>query len=53
MVGDGEVEEGQIWEAAMHAGFHKMANLTCVADYNNLQPESLRPGHGGVGTIES
>ena len=37
MVGDGEIQEGQIWEAAMYAGFHKLANLTCIVDYNRQQ----------------
>ena len=37
MVGDGEIEEGQIWEAAMFAGFHKMTNLTCIVDNNRQQ----------------
>jgi transketolase len=36
MVGDGEIQEGQIWEAAMYAGFHKLSNLTLIVD-NNLQ----------------
>src|SRR2546428_679743 len=37
MVGDGEVQEGQNWEAAMFAGFHKLANLTCIVDNNRQQ----------------
>lgn len=37
MVGDGEIQEGQIWEAAMFAGFHKLGNLTCIVDYNQQQ----------------
>lgn len=37
MVGDGEIEEGQNWEAAMFAGFHKLANLTCIVDNNRQQ----------------
>lgn len=37
MVGDGEIEEGQIWEAAMFAGFHKLTNLTCIVDNNRQQ----------------
>jgi transketolase len=37
MAGDGEIQEGQNWEAAMYAGFHKMSNLTCIVDYNHLQ----------------
>jgi len=37
MVGDGEMQEGQNWEAAMFAGFHKMANLTLIVDDNRIQ----------------
>jgi transketolase len=37
MVGDGEIQEGQIWEAAMYAGFHKLSNLTVIVDYNQQQ----------------
>ncbi len=37
MVGDGEIQEGQIWEAAMYAGFHKLSNLTVIVDYNKQQ----------------
>ncbi len=37
MVGDGEIQEGQIWEAAMYAGFHNLSNLTVIVDYNKQQ----------------
>lgn len=37
MVGDGEIQEGQNWEAAMFASFHKLNNLTLIIDYNHLQ----------------
>lgn len=37
MCGDGEIQEGQIWEAAMWAGAHKLENLTVIVDNNNLQ----------------
>jgi transketolase len=37
MVGDGEIQEGQIWEAAMYAGFHRLSNLTVIVDYNQQQ----------------
>lgn len=37
MVGDGEIQEGQIWEAAMYAGFHKLDNLILIVDYNRQQ----------------
>lgn len=35
--GDGELEEGQVWEAAMFAGFYKLNNLTAFIDFNGLQ----------------
>ena len=37
LVGDGETEEGQIWEAAMFAGAKKLDNLVVIVDNNNLQ----------------
>ena len=37
LMGDGEIQEGQIWEAAMFAGAHKLSNLVAIVDNNNLQ----------------
>ena len=37
IVGDGESEEGQVWEAAMFAAHKKLSNLTVFVDVNNLQ----------------
>ena len=37
IVGDGESEEGQVWEALMFAARHKLDNLCVVIDYNGLQ----------------
>ncbi len=37
IMGDGEIQEGQIWEAAMAAGFYKTNNLIAFVDNNNLQ----------------
>ncbi len=37
IIGDGESQEGQIWEAAMSAGHHKLENLTAILDHNKLQ----------------
>ena len=37
IVGDGELQEGQIWEALMLAPKLKLENLTCFVDYNNFQ----------------
>ena len=37
MLGDGEIEEGQVWEASMFAGAKKLDNLCVIVDNNNLQ----------------
>lgn len=37
ILGDGEIQEGQVWEAAMFASHHKLDNLIAVIDNNNLQ----------------
>ena len=37
MLGDGECEEGQVWEAAMFASHYKLDNLCLIVDYNGLQ----------------
>lgn len=37
LLGDGEIEEGQVWEAAMFAGHRKLDNLVVIADNNNMQ----------------
>ena len=37
VLGDGEIEEGQVWEAAMSASHYKLDNLCIIIDNNNLQ----------------
>jgi transketolase len=37
IIGDGESDEGQIWEAAMFAGHRRLDNLTVICDYNKMQ----------------
>jgi len=37
LIGDGESQEGQIWESAMSAAHYKLDNLCAILDYNNLQ----------------
>lgn len=37
VLGDGEIQEGQIWEAAMAAGYYKADNLIAIVDNNKLQ----------------
>jgi transketolase len=37
LLGDGECQEGQVWEAALAAGHHGLANLVAIVDYNKFQ----------------
>ncbi len=37
VMGDGELDEGSVWEAAMSASKHRLSNLMAVVDYNKLQ----------------
>jgi transketolase len=37
LLGDGEIQEGQVWEAAMAAAHYRADNLTAIVDYNGLQ----------------
>lgn len=37
VVGDGECQEGQIWESAMFAGYHHVDNVCVIVDYNKIQ----------------
>lgn len=39
LLGDGELQEGEIWEGAMCAAHHKLANLCAIVDYNKLQSD--------------
>ncbi len=41
LLGDGEIEEGQIWEAAMSSGHYKLDNLCVIVDNNNLQIDGV------------
>jgi len=37
LLGDGEIQEGQIWEAAMFGAFHQVDNVVAIVDYNKIQ----------------
>jgi transketolase len=39
VLGDGELQEGEVWEAAMCAAHHKVDNLVAIVDYNKLQSD--------------
>ena len=47
LLGDGEIEEGQVWEASMFAGAKKLDNLVVIVDNNNLQID------GAIGDVNS
>ena len=47
LIGDGEAQEGSVWEALLFAGNHSLNNLTVILDYNKLQ------GMGEVNNISS
>jgi transketolase len=37
VLGDGEIQEGQIWEAAMFGSYHRLDNIVAIVDYNGIQ----------------
>ena len=51
LLGDGESEEGQVWEAAMFAAHHKISNLTAITDWNKQQIDGPVDQIGGVGDL--
>lgn len=52
LLGDGEIEEGQIWEAAMSSSKYKLDNLCAILDYNNLQIDGSIEEVKGLDNIE-
>lgn len=52
LLGDGEIEEGQIWEAAMTSSKYKLDNLCVILDYNNLQIDGTIEEVKGLDNIE-
>ncbi len=48
MVGDGELQEGEIWEGAMLAGHRKLDNLCLIIDYNKMQSDDLNENVVGL-----
>ena len=41
MLGDGELQEGEVWEGAMFAGHYSLGNLCAIIDYNKMQSDDL------------
>lgn len=52
LLGDGEIEEGQIWEAAMTASKYQLDNLCAILDYNHLQIDGTIEEVKGLDNIE-
>ena len=52
ILGDGEIEEGQVWEAAMSASKYKLDNLCVIVDNNNLQIDGTIEKVAGLDKID-
>lgn len=53
MCGDGESEEGQIWEAAIFAAHHRLDNLIAMTDWNGQQIDGTVSDVAGLGNLEA
>ena len=51
MIGDGETQEGQVWEAAMAASYHGVTNLRVIVDRNRIQNDDFMEAQMEVGDI--
>jgi transketolase len=52
MIGDGESQEGQIWEAAMSASHHHLDNIAAILDYNKVQARGYVSDEMGIEPVE-
>jgi transketolase len=48
MLGDGELQEGEVWEGAMFSGHYKLDNLCAIVDYNKMQSDDLNANIMGL-----
>jgi transketolase len=53
VLGDGELQEGEVWEGAMCASHHKLDNLCAIVDYNKLQSDDLNANIMGLEPLRS
>ena len=51
MMGDGETQEGQVWEAAMAASYHRASNLKVIIDRNRIQNDDFVDVQMEIGDI--
>ncbi|WP_411170081.1 transketolase [Clostridium sp. MB05] len=52
VLGDGELQEGLVWEAAMAAAHYKLSNLVAIVDYNGLQIDGKNEDVMGIAPLE-
>lgn len=52
MVGDGEFQEGQIWEAAMTAAKYRLSSLVCILDHNKVQMSGTNDEMMPLGNVQ-
>jgi transketolase len=53
MLGDGELQEGEVWEAAMCAGHYQLDNLCAIVDYNKLQSDDQNENIMGLAPLKA
>lgn len=53
MLGDGELQEGEVWEAAMAAAHYKLGNLCAIVDYNKMQSDDLNAKTMGLEPLDA
>ena len=53
LTGDGELQEGQIWESLVSAANHRMSELTVIVDHNKLQSDTLVARVSDLGDLEA
>ncbi len=53
LLGDGELQEGQVWEASMAASHYKLDNLTVIIDNNGLQIDGTNDQVMGLGDLNA
>ena len=53
MLGDGELQEGEVWEGAMCAGHYKLDNLCAIVDHNKLQSDDSNENIMGVAPVRA
>ena len=53
MLGDGELQEGEVWEAAMCAAHHRVDNLLAIIDYNKLQSDDTNANIMGLEPLDA